>query len=83
MLREVLIHQNFTSVSVKGASYYPTLSPDSKCAHFLFLRDGAPYCERDYQIHFGVQCEACHQFITGKVLEVSDLPVSVLQASKH
>ncbi|MEQ2287617.1 Actin-binding LIM protein 1, partial [Ameca splendens] len=33
-------------------------------------KDGAPYCEKDYQIHFGVQCEACHQFITGKVLEV-------------
>ncbi|XP_036428626.1 actin-binding LIM protein 1 isoform X17 [Colossoma macropomum] len=35
-------------------------------------KDGAPYCERDYQIHFGVQCEACHQFITGKVLEAGD-----------
>ena len=37
---------------------------------FFPPRDGAPYCEKDYQIHFGVQCEACHQFITGKVLEV-------------
>ncbi|XP_037637499.1 actin-binding LIM protein 1-like isoform X14 [Sebastes umbrosus] len=35
-------------------------------------KDGAPYCEKDYQIHFGVQCEACHQFITGKVLEAGD-----------
>ncbi|KAK1793985.1 hypothetical protein P4O66_010900 [Electrophorus voltai] len=35
-------------------------------------KDGAPYCERDYQIHFGVQCEACRQFITGKVLEAGD-----------
>ncbi|XP_049320563.1 actin-binding LIM protein 1 isoform X21 [Astyanax mexicanus] len=35
-------------------------------------KDGAPYCERDYQIHFGVQCEACQQFITGKVLEAGD-----------
>lgn len=34
-------------------------------------RDGAPYCEKDYQGLFGVKCEACHQFITGKVLEVS------------
>ncbi|XP_016367813.1 actin-binding LIM protein 1-like [Sinocyclocheilus rhinocerous] len=34
-------------------------------------KDGSPYCEKDYQIHFGVQCEACHRFITGKVLEVS------------
>ncbi|XDV44341.1 hypothetical protein PO909_012638 [Leuciscus waleckii] len=35
-------------------------------------KDGSPYCEKDYQIHFGVQCEACHQFITGKVLEAGD-----------
>ncbi|KAF7705368.1 hypothetical protein HF521_020654 [Silurus meridionalis] len=35
-------------------------------------KDGAPYCERDYQIHFGVQCEACHQYITGRVLEAGD-----------
>uniref|UniRef100_A0A8C2A7B7 Actin binding LIM protein 1a n=1 Tax=Cyprinus carpio TaxID=7962 RepID=A0A8C2A7B7_CYPCA len=32
-------------------------------------KDGAPYCEHDYQVLFGVQCEACQQFITGKVLE--------------
>ncbi|XP_036295031.1 actin-binding LIM protein 1 isoform X5 [Pipistrellus kuhlii] len=35
-------------------------------------KDGAPYCEKDYQGLFGVQCEACHQFITGKVLEAGD-----------
>ncbi|XP_048090121.1 actin-binding LIM protein 1 isoform X8 [Alosa alosa] len=35
-------------------------------------KDGAPYCEKDYQIHFGVQCEACQQYITGKVLEAGD-----------
>ncbi|XP_042559258.1 actin-binding LIM protein 1 isoform X26 [Clupea harengus] len=35
-------------------------------------KDGAPYCEKDYQIHFGVQCQACHQYITGKVLEAGD-----------
>uniref|UniRef100_A0A672KU43 Actin-binding LIM protein 1-like n=1 Tax=Sinocyclocheilus grahami TaxID=75366 RepID=A0A672KU43_SINGR len=35
-------------------------------------KDGSPYCEKDYQIHFGVQCEACHRFITGKVLEAGD-----------
>lgn len=40
---------------------------------FSFFRDGAPYCEKDYQVLFGVKCEACHQFITGKVLEVSAL----------
>lgn len=41
-------------------------------ADLLRCRDGAPYCEKDYQGLFGVKCEACHQFITGKVLEVSD-----------
>ncbi|XP_063046940.1 actin-binding LIM protein 1a [Engraulis encrasicolus] len=35
-------------------------------------KDGAPYCEKDYQFHFGVRCEACQQFITGKVLEAGD-----------
>ncbi|XP_036919743.1 actin-binding LIM protein 1 isoform X12 [Sturnira hondurensis] len=35
-------------------------------------KDGAPYCEKDYQGLFGVTCEACHQFITGKVLEAGD-----------
>ncbi|XP_065805841.1 actin-binding LIM protein 1 isoform X9 [Labrus bergylta] len=32
-------------------------------------KDGVPYCERDYQFQFGVQCHACQKFITGKVLE--------------
>ncbi|XP_048125444.1 actin-binding LIM protein 1a isoform X6 [Alosa alosa] len=35
-------------------------------------KDGAPYCEKDYQLQFGVRCEACQQFITGKVLEAGD-----------
>ncbi|XP_076982236.1 actin-binding LIM protein 1 isoform X13 [Tamandua tetradactyla] len=35
-------------------------------------KDGAPYCEKDYQGLFGVKCEVCHQFITGKVLEAGD-----------
>ncbi|KAM6130054.1 actin-binding LIM protein 1 [Phoenicopterus ruber ruber] len=35
-------------------------------------KDGAPYCEKDYQVLFGVKCEACRQFITGKVLEAGD-----------
>uniref|UniRef100_A0A8B9IVN2 Actin binding LIM protein 1 n=1 Tax=Amazona collaria TaxID=241587 RepID=A0A8B9IVN2_9PSIT len=35
-------------------------------------KDAAPYCEKDYQVLFGVKCEACHQFITGKVLEAGD-----------
>ncbi|XP_041818152.1 actin-binding LIM protein 1-like isoform X2 [Chelmon rostratus] len=35
-------------------------------------KHGVPYCERDYQVQFGVQCEACKKFITGKVLEAGD-----------
>ncbi|XP_034715939.1 actin-binding LIM protein 1-like isoform X2 [Etheostoma cragini] len=35
-------------------------------------KDGVPYCERDYQIQFGVQCEECQKFITGKVLEAGE-----------
>ncbi|XP_037134401.1 actin-binding LIM protein 1-like isoform X3 [Syngnathus acus] len=35
-------------------------------------KDGVPYCERDYQLQFGVQCDACQKFITGKVLEAGD-----------
>ncbi|KAJ3608164.1 hypothetical protein NHX12_025214 [Muraenolepis orangiensis] len=47
----------------------------STCHHLLtgeyITRDGLPYCVRDYQVQFGVQCDACNQFITGKVLEDS------------
>ncbi|XP_010784711.1 actin-binding LIM protein 1-like isoform X2 [Notothenia coriiceps] len=35
-------------------------------------KDGVAYCERDYQIQFGVQCDACQRFITGKVLEAGE-----------
>ncbi|XP_032889819.1 actin-binding LIM protein 1 isoform X1 [Amblyraja radiata] len=35
-------------------------------------KDGAPYCEKDYQTLFGVKCEECDKFITGKVLEAGD-----------
>ncbi|XP_054913877.1 actin-binding LIM protein 1-like isoform X1 [Poeciliopsis prolifica] len=35
-------------------------------------KDGFPYCERDYQAQFGVKCEACQRFITGKVLEAGE-----------
>ncbi|XP_051883454.1 actin-binding LIM protein 1 isoform X5 [Pristis pectinata] len=35
-------------------------------------KDGAPYCEKDYQTLFGVKCEDCDKFITGKVLEAGD-----------
>ncbi|KAF4791218.1 Actin-binding LIM protein 1 [Turdus rufiventris] len=41
-------------------------------------KDGAPYCEKDYQVLFGVKCEACHQFITGKVLEVTSIIIQAV-----
>lgn len=55
-------------VSVSPPSWAASQEPNA----LLSCRDGAPYCEKDYQALFGVKCEACHQFITGKVLEVSD-----------
>lgn len=34
-------------------------------------RDGLPYCEADYHAKFGIRCDGCEKFITGRVLEVS------------
>lgn len=45
------------------------------------LRDGIPYCEMDYHAMFGIQCENCKKYITGKVLEVEQLsPVCLVEA---
>ncbi|XP_070405680.1 actin-binding LIM protein 2 isoform X4 [Nothobranchius furzeri] len=35
-------------------------------------KDGIPYCEMDYHAMFGIQCESCKKFITGKVLEAGE-----------
>ena len=35
-------------------------------------KDGAPYCEKDYQNLFGVKCTYCFRFISGKVLQAGD-----------
>ncbi|XP_048092226.1 actin-binding LIM protein 2 isoform X10 [Alosa alosa] len=35
-------------------------------------KDGIPYCETDYHAMFGIQCESCKKYITGKVLEAGD-----------
>lgn len=35
-------------------------------------KDGAPYCEKDYQKLFGVKCTYCFRFISGKVLQAGD-----------
>ncbi|XP_043554266.1 actin-binding LIM protein 2 isoform X2 [Chiloscyllium plagiosum] len=35
-------------------------------------KDGAPYCEADYHSQFGIKCERCTKFITGRVLEAGE-----------
>ncbi|KAM6977446.1 actin-binding LIM protein 3 [Aplochiton taeniatus] len=32
-------------------------------------KDGVPYCEADYHAQFGVRCETCSRYISGRVLE--------------
>ncbi|XP_056140283.1 actin-binding LIM protein 3-like [Lampris incognitus] len=32
-------------------------------------KDGVPYCESDYHAQFGIRCETCNRFISGRVLE--------------
>ncbi|XP_030638916.1 actin-binding LIM protein 3-like [Chanos chanos] len=32
-------------------------------------KDGIPYCETDYHNQFGIRCESCHRYISGRVLE--------------
>ncbi|OCT87734.1 hypothetical protein XELAEV_18021432mg [Xenopus laevis] len=32
-------------------------------------KDGVPYCESDYHAQFGIKCEACNKYISGRVLE--------------
>ncbi|KAM9470092.1 actin-binding LIM protein 3 isoform 7-T7 [Clarias gariepinus] len=32
-------------------------------------KDGTPYCESDYHAQFGVKCETCSRYISGRVLE--------------
>ncbi|KFW04311.1 Actin-binding LIM protein 3, partial [Fulmarus glacialis] len=34
-------------------------------------KDGIPYCESDYHAQFGIKCETCDRYISGRVLEVS------------
>ncbi|XP_028815169.1 actin-binding LIM protein 2 isoform X20 [Denticeps clupeoides] len=41
-------------------------------AEYISNRDGVPYCEMDYHAMFGIQCESCKKYITGKVLEAGD-----------
>ncbi|CAG11745.1 unnamed protein product, partial [Tetraodon nigroviridis] len=32
-------------------------------------KDGAPYCEADYHTQFGIRCDSCSSYISGRVLE--------------
>ncbi|XP_035481991.2 actin-binding LIM protein 3 isoform X7 [Scophthalmus maximus] len=32
-------------------------------------KDGIPYCEADYHTQFGIRCETCNRYISGRVLE--------------
>ncbi|KAM9451303.1 actin-binding LIM protein 3-like isoform 3-T3 [Clarias gariepinus] len=32
-------------------------------------KNGIPYCESDYHRQFGIRCEACNRYVSGKVLE--------------
>ncbi|KAM4726418.1 actin-binding LIM protein 3-like isoform 2-T2 [Anableps anableps] len=32
-------------------------------------KDGIPYCEDDYHTQFGIRCESCSRYISGRVLE--------------
>lgn len=33
-----------------------------------------PYCEADYHAQYGVKCETCSRYISGRVLEVRTEP---------
>ncbi|XP_053422057.1 actin-binding LIM protein 2 isoform X1 [Nycticebus coucang] len=35
-------------------------------------KDGLPYCEADYHTKFGIRCEGCEKYITGRVLEAGE-----------
>ncbi|XP_021251012.1 actin-binding LIM protein 2 isoform X7 [Numida meleagris] len=35
-------------------------------------KDGIPYCETDYHAKFGIRCDNCEKYITGRVLEVTE-----------
>ncbi|XP_027498499.1 actin-binding LIM protein 2 isoform X11 [Chiroxiphia lanceolata] len=35
-------------------------------------KDGVPYCETDYHAKFGIRCDNCEKYITGRVLEAGE-----------
>lgn len=62
--------------------FISSFSPDRpNCAsdtlkqfYSLCCRDGVPYCEADYHAQYGVKCETCSRYISGRVLEVRTKP---------
>uniref|UniRef100_A0A3B1JL09 Actin-binding LIM protein 2 n=1 Tax=Astyanax mexicanus TaxID=7994 RepID=A0A3B1JL09_ASTMX len=44
----------------------------NKVLNAEYISDGIPYCEMDYHAMYGIQCENCKKYITGKVLEAGD-----------
>ncbi|KAK2521470.1 Ablim2 [Columba guinea] len=39
-------------------------------------KDGIPYCETDYHAKFGIRCDNCEKYITGRVLELGHTVVN-------
>ncbi|KGL90893.1 Actin-binding LIM protein 3, partial [Charadrius vociferus] len=52
------------SISAWRQVLQPGLDPGPWC-HL----DGVPYCESDYHAQFGIKCETCDRYISGRVLE--------------
>ncbi|KAG7241808.1 hypothetical protein INR49_024778 [Caranx melampygus] len=55
--------------------------PSRKSSVRLAL-DGVPYCEADYHAQYGVKCETCSRYISGRVLEMIGQD-DILYSRKH
>lgn len=63
----------FLTIGTFNVEYLSMLGYAITCLICLFavlFRDGIPYCESDYHAQFGVKCETCSRYISGRVLEV-------------
>lgn len=79
-LKTVLIMQESSSQTFKTVSFVLSnrrtvpVSQHLKWDRVAFVcfpgRDGIPYCETDYHAQFGIRCDSCSRFISGRVLEV-------------
>ncbi|XP_032080526.1 actin-binding LIM protein 2 isoform X5 [Thamnophis elegans] len=68
--------KNGQSLVALGKHWHLTCFKCRICGKLLtgeyISRDGVPYCERDYHATFGIQCDRCGKFITGRVLEAGE-----------